>query len=52
MTAASAGIILAEESQQFNDPDHTITFRKYLAFGLPFSLFMLVFYATYFTFVK
>lgn len=52
VTAASAGIILAEESQQFNDPDHTITFRKYLAFGLPFSLFMLAFYATYFTFVK
>ena len=52
VTAASAGIILAEESQRFNDPDHAITFKRYLAFGLPFSLFMLAFYATYFTFVK
>jgi Na+/H+ antiporter NhaD/arsenite permease-like protein len=51
VTAASAGIILAEESQRFNDPDHAITFRRYLAFGLPFSFFMLVFYATYFTLV-
>lgn len=49
VTAASAGIILAEESQRFNDPEHAITFRRYLAFGLPFSLFMLIFYATYFT---
>lgn len=52
VTAASAGIILAEESARFNDPDHTITFKRYLAFGLPFSLFMLLFYATYFTFVR
>ena len=51
VTAASAGIILAEESHRFNDPDHAITFKRYLAFGLPFSLFMAVFYATYFTFV-
>jgi Na+/H+ antiporter NhaD/arsenite permease-like protein len=49
VTAASAGIILAEESQRFNDPEHAITFRRYLAFGLPFSLFMLIFYAIYFT---
>jgi Na+/H+ antiporter NhaD/arsenite permease-like protein len=49
VTAASAGIILAEESQRFNDPDHAITFRRYLAFGLPFSFFMLLFYAIYFT---
>jgi Na+/H+ antiporter NhaD/arsenite permease-like protein len=49
VTAASAGIILAEESQRFNDPDHAITFRRYLAFGLPFSIFMLVFYAVYFS---
>lgn len=49
VTAASAGIILAEESQRFNDPEHAITFQRYLAFGLPFSLFMLVFYSTYFT---
>jgi len=51
VTAASAGIILAEESQRFNDPDHAITFRRYLAFGLPFSLFMLLFYAIYFSVV-
>jgi Na+/H+ antiporter NhaD/arsenite permease-like protein len=49
VTAASAGIILAEESHRFNDPEHAITFKRYLAFGLPFSLFMLVFYSTYFT---
>jgi Na+/H+ antiporter NhaD/arsenite permease-like protein len=49
VTAASAGIILAEESQRFNDPEHAITFRRYLAFGLPFSLFMLIFYAVYFS---
>ena len=52
VTAASAGIILAEESQRFNDPEHAITFKRYLAFGLPFSLFMLVFYSVYFTFVR
>ncbi|HEX8747891.1 MAG TPA: SLC13 family permease [Pyrinomonadaceae bacterium] len=52
VTAASAGIILAEESQRFKDPEHAITFRRYLAFGLPFSLFMLVFYATYFTLIR
>jgi Na+/H+ antiporter NhaD/arsenite permease-like protein len=52
VTAASAGIILAEESARFRDPAHVITFRRYLAFGLPFSLFMLIFYATYFSFFK
>ncbi len=52
VTAASAGIILAEESQRFKDPEHAITFRRYLAFGLPFSLFMLAFYATYFSVVR
>lgn len=52
VTAASAGIILAEESRRFNDPDHAINFRRYLAFGLPFSIFMLIFYAAYFTFVR
>jgi Na+/H+ antiporter NhaD/arsenite permease-like protein len=49
VTAASAGIILAEESQRFNDPEHAITFKRYIAFGLPFSLAMLIFYASYFT---
>jgi len=52
VTAASAGIILAEESQRFNDPEHAINFRRYLAFGLPFSLFMLIFYSIYFTLVR
>jgi Na+/H+ antiporter NhaD/arsenite permease-like protein len=52
VTAASAGIILAEESQRFKDPEHAITFRRYLAFGLPFSLFMLAFYSIYFTLVR
>ena len=52
VTAASAGIILAEESGRFNDPEHAITFKRYLAFGLPFSLFMLLFYSVYFSFVR
>lgn len=52
VTAASAGIILAEESQRFNDPEHAINFKRYLAFGLPFSLFMLGFYSLYFTVVR
>jgi Na+/H+ antiporter NhaD/arsenite permease-like protein len=51
VTAASAGIILAEESQRFNDPEHAITFRRYLAFGLPFSALMLIFYSIYFSLV-
>ena len=49
ITAASAGVILAEESSRFKDERHTITFRNYMPFGLGFSLFMLAFYATYFT---
>ena len=52
VTAASAGIILAEESHRFNDPDHAINFRRYLAFGLPFSIVMLIFYSTYFSIVR
>lgn len=52
VTAASAGIILAGESERFKDPEHTITFRRYLIFGVPFSLGMLAFYATYFSFVR
>lgn len=49
VTAASAGIILVEESGRFRDERHTITFRKYLPFGLVASLLMLAFYATWFT---
>ncbi|PZR70974.1 MAG: hypothetical protein DLM73_16645 [Chthoniobacterales bacterium] len=52
ITASSAGIILAEESQRFNDPEHAINFQRYLAFGLPFSFFMLIFYGIYYTFVR
>ncbi len=51
VTAASAGIILAEESHRFNDPEHTITFKRYIVFGIPFSIGMLIFYATYFSIV-
>ncbi len=48
VTAASAGVILAEESARFKEP-HAITFRRYIPFGLAFSLFMLLFYSLYFT---
>lgn len=49
LTSASAGIILWEQSARFKE--HAITFRNYLVFGLGFSLFMLVFYSLYFTFI-
>jgi Na+/H+ antiporter NhaD/arsenite permease-like protein len=48
VTAASAGVILAEESARFKEP-HAVTFRRYLLFGLGFSLFMLAFYSVYFS---
>lgn len=48
VTAASAGVILAEESGRFKEA-HAVTFRRYLPFGLGFSAFMLVFYSVYFT---
>lgn len=51
VTAASAGIILAEESHRFNDPEHTITFKRYIVFGIPFSIGMLIFYSVYFSIV-
>ncbi len=49
LTAASAGIILWEQSARYKE--HAITFRKYLPFGLGFSLFMLIFYSLYFTYI-
>lgn len=52
LTAASAGIILHEESRRFKDGKHAITFRRYLGFGLAFSLFMLVFYTTWYSVVR
>lgn len=47
LTAASAGIILWEQSARYKE--HAVTFRSYLPFGLGFSVFMLVFYSLYFT---
>ena len=52
VTAASAGIILCEESRRLKEPDHIVTFRNYLPFGLPFSIFMLIFYTLYFSAVR
>jgi Na+/H+ antiporter NhaD/arsenite permease-like protein len=49
VTAASAGIILCEESRRQRRPEHTMTFGKYLPFGLAFSALMLIFYAVYFS---
>jgi Na+/H+ antiporter NhaD/arsenite permease-like protein len=49
LTSASAGIILWEQSARYKE--HAITFKNYLFFGLGFSLFMLVFYSLYFTFL-
>ena len=51
VTAASAGVILAEESGRFKE-QHAITFKRYLPFGIGFSLFMLAFYSIYFTLVR
>jgi Na+/H+ antiporter NhaD/arsenite permease-like protein len=51
VTAASAGIILAEESARFKEP-HAVTFRRYMPFGLAFSFFMLVFYSLYFSLLR
>jgi Na+/H+ antiporter NhaD/arsenite permease-like protein len=52
VTAASAGIILCEQSRSAKQPHHLVTFRSYLPFGLSFSLFMLVFYSAYFTLLR
>ena len=49
VTAASAGIVLCEESARFGDPAHVVTFRRYVGFGLSFSLLMLLIYIVYFT---
>lgn len=49
VTAASAGIILCQESARFKDPRHLVSFRSYAGFGLGFSILMLIFYTTYFT---
>jgi Na+/H+ antiporter NhaD/arsenite permease-like protein len=51
VTAASAGIILVEESGRFKEPEHAVTFRSYLPFGIGFSLVMLAFYVIWFTYV-
>lgn len=44
VTAASAGIILSQESRRFRAEGHAITFGTYLPFGLMWSLFMLAAY--------
>jgi Na+/H+ antiporter NhaD/arsenite permease-like protein len=51
VTAASAGVILAEESGRFKEA-HAITFSRYVLFGVGFSLFMLLFYSTYFSLIR
>lgn len=43
ITAASAGIILAHQTKNY-DEDSRVDFPIYLKVGLPFSLFMLLFY--------
>ncbi len=52
VTAASAGVVLAEESGRFKDPEHAVTFRSYLGFGIGFSLAMLGIYALWFTYLS
>jgi Na+/H+ antiporter NhaD/arsenite permease-like protein len=47
VTAASAGIILSTQSRRY--VGHEVSFRRYLAFGLPASSAMLVFYMIYFS---
>ena len=44
VTAASAGIILSQESRRFRAEGHAISFGTYLPFGLMCSLFMLASY--------
>lgn len=44
ITAASAGIILAHQTSTY-EKDSRVDFATYIKFGLPFSLFMLLFYA-------
>jgi Na+/H+ antiporter NhaD/arsenite permease-like protein len=52
LTAASAGIILWEESRRQKNPKHVITFGRYLPFGVLFSFFMLLFYSVYFSLMR
>lgn len=44
ITAASAGIILAHQTSTY-EKDSRVDFATYIKFGIPFSLFMLLFYA-------
>jgi hypothetical protein len=43
VTAASAGIILTQETKNFTE-GHKINFGSYVVFGLSFSILMLIFY--------
>jgi hypothetical protein len=55
ITAASAGIILAHQTANYEE-DSKVDFPTYLKIGLPFSLFMLLFYSillpVYTSFIK
>ena len=44
ITAASAGILLVHQTSTF-EKDSRVDFATYIKFGIPFSLFMLLFYA-------
>lgn len=44
ITAATAGIILAHQTSTY-ERDSRVDFASYIKFGLPFSLFMLLYYA-------
>lgn len=44
VTAASAGIILSQESRRFKAEGHAVSFRTYLPFGLLWSVSMLMTY--------
>jgi len=50
LTAASAGLVLWSQSRRF--AGHEVNFGRYLTFGLPASLVMLVLYIMYFTIVR
>jgi Na+/H+ antiporter NhaD/arsenite permease-like protein len=52
VTAASAGIILCQETTRVGDSDDHITFGRYLPFGIGFSLVMLAFYSVYFSLIQ
>jgi len=44
ITAASAGILLMNQTARFPEPKDRVTFSSYLRFGITFSIIMLVYY--------